>query len=87
MEPSFYDNEYLVIDEISYRFKEPVRGEIVVFRYPRDTRQFFIKRIIGLPGETIQITARNVAGFKAGKSLKDAVQDILTDDPGPSIIK
>ena len=38
-------------------------------------------------GETIQITARNVAGFKAGKSLKDAVQRTGTDDPGPSIIE
>ncbi|HLD69247.1 MAG TPA: signal peptidase I, partial [Candidatus Omnitrophota bacterium] len=50
MEPNFYDQEYLIIDEISYRFREPQRGEIVVFRYPRDPASFFIKRIIGLPG-------------------------------------
>jgi len=56
MEPTFFDHEYLVVDEISYRFKDPVRGEVVVFRYPKDPKQFFIKRIIGLPGETIQIT-------------------------------
>ena len=55
MEPNFYDHEYLIIDEISYRFKEPARGDIVVFRYPSDPRQFFIKRVIGLPGETIQV--------------------------------
>lgn len=55
MEPNFYDHEYLIIDELSYRFREPERGEIVVFRYPRDPRQFFIKRVIGLPGETIEI--------------------------------
>lgn len=55
MEPNFYDHEYLIIDEISYRFSEPQRGDIVVFKYPRDPRQFFIKRIIGLPGEKIKI--------------------------------
>lgn len=56
MEPNFYDHEYLIIDELSYRFREPERGEIVVFRYPRDPHQFFIKRVIGLPGETVEIT-------------------------------
>ena len=53
MEPNFYDHEYLVIDELSYRLHNPARGEIVVFRYPKDPSQFFIKRIIGLPGETV----------------------------------
>jgi signal peptidase I len=60
MEPNFYDHEYLIIDELSYRFRIPERGEIVVFRYPRDPSQFFIKRVVGLPGETIEITDGNV---------------------------
>ncbi|KKS35347.1 MAG: Signal peptidase I [Parcubacteria group bacterium GW2011_GWC2_42_12] len=55
MEPNFYDKEYLIIDEISYRFHEPARGDIVVFRYPRNPEEFFIKRVIGLPGERIQV--------------------------------
>ena len=55
MEPNFFDNEYLVIDEISYRFKEPQRGDIVVFKYNRDPKQYFIKRIIGLPSEKIEV--------------------------------
>lgn len=55
MEPNFYDHEYLIIDEISYRLTEPERGDIVVFRYPNDPKQYFIKRIIGLPGETVEI--------------------------------
>jgi signal peptidase I len=55
MEPNFHDHEYLIIDEISYRFNEPQRGEIVVFRYPKDPRQYFIKRIIGLPTEKVEI--------------------------------
>jgi len=56
MEPNFFDHEYLIIDELSYRFREPERGEIVVFHYPNDPKQFFIKRVIGLPGETVEIT-------------------------------
>ena len=55
MEPNFYDKEYLLIDEISYRFKAPQRGEVIVFRYPPDPREYFIKRIIGLPGETLKM--------------------------------
>lgn len=55
MEPNFHDHEYLIIDEISYRLREPRRGEVIVFRYPYDRSQYFIKRLIGLPGETIKI--------------------------------
>ena len=51
MEPNFYDHEYLIIDEITYRFRDPERGEIIVFRYPRNPQEYFIKRIIGLPGD------------------------------------
>lgn len=60
MEPNFYDHEYLIIDEISYRFNEPKRGDIVVFRYPNDPRQYFIKRVIGLPGERVKVSAGQV---------------------------
>ena len=55
MEPNFYDHEYLIIDEISYRFNEPQRGDIVVFRYPRNPQEYFIKRIIALPGEKVRV--------------------------------
>jgi signal peptidase I len=55
MEQSFYDHEYLIIDELSYRYRNPDRGDIIVFRYPADPKQFFIKRVVGLPGETVEI--------------------------------
>jgi len=55
MDPNFENGDYLIIDEISYRFKWPERGEVIVFEYPYDNSQRFIKRIIGLPGETIEI--------------------------------
>jgi signal peptidase I len=56
MEPNFEDGDYLIIDEITYRFREPKRGEVVVFKNPLNERQRFIKRIVGLPGEKIEIS-------------------------------
>lgn len=55
MEPNFEDGEYLLIDEISYYFKSPERGEVIVFHYPLDTSKYYIKRIIGLPGDIVEI--------------------------------
>jgi len=63
MEPNFFDHEYLIIDELSYRFHTPVRGDIVVLRYPNDPKQFFIKRVVGLPGETVEISGGHVKIF------------------------
>ena len=65
MEPTFEDRQYLIIDEISYYFRKPHRGEVVIFRYPRDPSQFFIKRIIGLPGERVEIQGGRVMIFNA----------------------
>lgn len=55
MKPNFQDGNYLIIDEISFRFRPPARGEVVVMRFPNDESQFFIKRIIALPGERVVI--------------------------------
>ena len=55
MEPNFENGEYLLIDELSYYFRPVERGEVVVFHYPLDTSKYYIKRIIGLPEETVEI--------------------------------
>jgi len=55
MDPTFYDGEYIIVDELSYRFSLPERGETIIFKYPRDPSKYFIKRIIGLPRETVII--------------------------------
>ncbi len=55
MEPNFYDREYLIVDELTFHFRDPERGEIVVFRPPQHDDQYYIKRVIGLPGETVEI--------------------------------
>ena len=60
MEPTFNDGDYVLIDEISYSFRDPQRGEVMIFRSPQDRSQFFIKRVVGLPGEQIQIKDNRV---------------------------
>ncbi|MDR7865423.1 MAG: signal peptidase I [Sporomusaceae bacterium] len=55
MRPTLVNGERLVVNKFLYRFKTPERGEIVVFRYPRDPSRDFIKRVIGVPGDTIEI--------------------------------
>lgn len=65
MFPTFKDNQYLIVDQISYRFEEPARGDVVIFRYPLDPSKFFIKRVIGLPGEKVVIKGGKVSIFDA----------------------
>lgn len=55
MDPTFKNGEYLIVDQISYRFETPQRGSVLIFKYPKDPSKYFIKRVIGLPGETIDI--------------------------------
>ena len=65
MEPTFETGHYLIVDELSYYFREPARGEVIVFHYPKDTTKFFIKRVIGLPGETVTVNHGSVMVTKA----------------------
>ena len=55
MQPTFETGDYLIVDELSYKFEKPKRDEVVVFKPPYDTAKHLIKRIIGLPGETISV--------------------------------
>lgn len=58
MDPTFADGQYLIVDEISYYLNEPTRGDVVIFKYPKDPKKYFIKRIIGLPGENVVINKK-----------------------------
>ncbi|MBL1434319.1 signal peptidase I [Candidatus Wolfebacteria bacterium] len=60
MEPTYMDSEYLIIDQLTYKFNEPKRGDVITFRYPKDPSVFFIKRIVGLPGETVVVDDETV---------------------------
>jgi len=72
MDPTFASGQYIIVDELSYRLEKPQRGDVVILRYPRDPSRFFIKRIVGLPNETIEIvdgvvtikTEANPIGFQ-----------------------
>jgi signal peptidase I len=55
MEPNFHDGEYLIINEIGWTLNEAERGDILVFKNPNDKKEYFIKRVIGFPGETVEI--------------------------------
>lgn len=61
METTYYNNEYLLVEKVSYRLHEPRRGDTIVFKYPNDTSVNYIKRVIGLPGETVTIANGQVS--------------------------
>lgn len=60
MQATFQDGNYLLIDELTYDFRPPARGEVIVFKYPNDPKEYFIKRIIGLPGETLTVGGNQI---------------------------
>ncbi|MGH2347587.1 MAG: signal peptidase I, partial [Chloroflexota bacterium] len=55
MEPTLHTGEYVMLDKVSYLFRAPERGDIVVFRYPYAPKDDYIKRVIGLPGDHVQV--------------------------------
>lgn len=72
MFPTFENGDYLLVDKVSYELGDPKRDDVVIFKYPNDQKKFFIKRIIGLPGETVDVkgstititNAKHTDGFK-----------------------
>jgi signal peptidase I len=76
MDPTFQTGEYLIVDQLSYHFEQPQRGSVVIFKYPLDTTKYFIKRIIGLPGETVQIKNGEVTIYN-----KEHPEGILLNEP------
>ncbi len=76
MDPTFHNNDYLIVDELSYRLEKPKRGEVIIFKRPEENK-YLIKRIIGLPGDTLEfegdkITVKNAEhpqGFLLNQSF------------------
>ncbi len=60
MEPSLHEGQFVVVNRIAYRWSEAERGDIIVFRFPLNPSRRFIKRVIGLPGNTVTIRGGNV---------------------------
>ncbi len=76
MDPAFSNGNYLIIDELSYRFRNPVRGEVIVFKYPGDKKTFYIKRVIGLPEERIVVSDGKVKIYNQENS-----EGFILDEP------
>ncbi len=68
MYPTFHNLDYLFVERLTYYFREPQRGEVIVFHFPKNESDFFIKRIIGLPGERVIIKNGKIAIEKATKT-------------------
>ena len=69
MRPTLVHSERLVVNKFIYYFRTPLRGEILVFRYPRDPSRDFIKRVIGVPGDTMEVREGQV--YRNGELLKE----------------
>lgn len=74
MSPTFETGQYLIVDELSYRLESPARGDVIILKKPRQENEFLIKRIVGLPGETITIIGGTV-NIKEATGDKEAVLD------------
>lgn len=81
MEPIFENGEYLIVDQLTYRFEEPKRGDVIILRYPKDPNVFFIKRIIGLPGETVEIQGKRII-IRRGTNTEPLTLDESFIEPG-----
>lgn len=75
MSPTFETGQYLIVDQLSYRFNDPKRGDVIIFKFPQDTSKVFIKRIIALPGETLYIEGHEVFVSKGNE------EKIKIDEP------
>lgn len=70
MDPTFKDGDYLIVDQISYNFEKPERGDVIILKYPSNPKRFLIKRVIGLPGETVVIKNGKVYIRKNGEEFR-----------------
>lgn len=81
MHPTFENVDYLIINEFIYDLSSPKRGEVIVFRYPNNPSIFYIKRIIGLPGETVSINRGTITITTVSGEKKQLVEPyILNED-------
>lgn len=65
MDPTFHNGQYLIVDQLSYYMGEPTRGDVIIFKYPKDPSKYFIKRLIGVPGDTISINGNVITIMNA----------------------
>jgi signal peptidase I len=79
MEPTFFTQDYLIIDELSYHFRNPDRYEVIVLKAPNHPNQYYIKRIIGLPNETVEINNKEVSIIEPSGKKIDLQENFLPE--------
>jgi signal peptidase I len=89
METTFSTGEYLIVDQLTYHFEEPQRGDVIIFRYPRDPSKFFIKRIIGMPGDSVRIEGSTVtiANTTHPDGMVLSEEYVLSQRPGSPVFE
>jgi signal peptidase I len=80
MEPTLVSGEYVIVNKLSYRLGSPDRGDIIVFHFPRDPREEYIKRIIGLPGDVVE--AKDSSIYVNGQLLNETYLQAKTNYSG-----
>jgi signal peptidase I len=90
MDPNIKDKQYLIIDEVSYHLHGPQRGDVIVFKAPPQPTEYYIKRVIGLPGDTVKLTNGKItisnAAHPQGFALNDAYITHTSDDSGTYVV-
>lgn len=81
MHPNFKDGDYIITDKLSYKFDEPKRGDIVVFKNPKDETVDFIKRIIGVPGDRIKVQNGKIY-LNGGELNEPYIAQAIKTNPG-----
>ena len=76
MDPSFGNGQYLIVDQLSYRLEDPKRDDVIIFKFPKDTSTYYIKRIIAIPGETLSMSEGKVAIYN-----KEYPDGFILDEP------
>ncbi|MBU2595448.1 signal peptidase I [Patescibacteria group bacterium] len=80
MEPNFHNKDYLLIEKVTERFSDPKRGDVVVFRYPNNPKVTYIKRIIGVPSDTVIIKNGTLKIVPAGSNEEKTINENYLPD-------
>lgn len=88
MQRTLYTNEYILVDKATYYLHSPQRGDVIVFEFPLDTSKNFVKRVIGVPGDTVQIDENGTVSVN-GKVLNEpyVYQQLCPCDPKSVVLK
>ena len=86
MTPTLLNQQYILVDKAQYLFSKPQRGDVIVFEWPRDTSQDFVKRVIGVPGDTVTVDAAGTVSVD-GTQINEPYVNDLTNPYQPNTWK